>query len=537
LCLGIAPYCEDLTRQYAVVYHGDAADANGDGDGHVRLFASGIVAIHGRNELCERGLILRQVFAVAIAVFALVCGGAFLLIGRSRELPSATPPAAHELPSAIPPFASQSPVSNAIDEIRVGARVIIQGLVSRPQLNGRNARVLHFNEASGRYEVGLDDGSKLSLKPECVKRHSAGQGPAAATIPDGCCVICLEGGDPPPIQSGCACRGYSGLAHVACRVEAAQRDESNDSTWFSCRTCGNPFTGEMKIRLAQERFNRSKDLQEDDPIRLTAANNLANSLHLSEGKHAEAEALYRKCLPAQIRIFGPEHPNTLTTTSNLAGCVIAQGRNAEAETIHRKVLAARKRVLGDDHMQTMDSIAHLANSLIGQGKIKESETMYRNLWARQKTVLGHEHPYTLRSAANLAHCLRLLGRRSEAETLLRDTLSIQKRVLGEEHPESLSGAVNVATFLSEQGKFVEAEALQRSVYAARLRVFGSEHPETLNIGADVAVSVLNQGKPREACDQFDEMMPRLYRVYGPNHRITQAAEVHLKRAKSNLRNR
>jgi hypothetical protein len=108
----------------------------------------------------------------------------------------------------------------------VGATVSIQGLVSRPELNGRKCQVLSFKEVSGRYDVGLDDGTRLSLKPECVKPL---------------CAICLEDDDLKPIQSSCACRGYSGLAHVACRVtaairdsvKAAIRDERNDS-WYSC---------------------------------------------------------------------------------------------------------------------------------------------------------------------------------------------------------------------------------------------------------------------------------------------------------------
>ena len=37
---------------------------------------------------------------------------------------------------------------------------------------------------------------------------------------DGACIICLDT-SPPPIQSGCACRGDSGLAHIACLVRAA----------------------------------------------------------------------------------------------------------------------------------------------------------------------------------------------------------------------------------------------------------------------------------------------------------------------------
>jgi hypothetical protein len=39
------------------------------------------------------------------------------------------------------------------------------------------------------------------------------------------CTICLDVGDPPPIQSGCACRGDAGLAHVG----------SLGSAWLSGR--------------------------------------------------------------------------------------------------------------------------------------------------------------------------------------------------------------------------------------------------------------------------------------------------------------
>jgi hypothetical protein len=37
---------------------------------------------------------------------------------------------------------------------------------------------------------------------------------------NGTCYICYES-QPPPIQSGCACRAEGGLAHISCVVEAA----------------------------------------------------------------------------------------------------------------------------------------------------------------------------------------------------------------------------------------------------------------------------------------------------------------------------
>ena len=40
---------------------------------------------------------------------------------------------------------------------------------------------------------------------------------------DAMCFICFDAdASPAPIQSGCACRGEAGLAHVGCRVQAAE---------------------------------------------------------------------------------------------------------------------------------------------------------------------------------------------------------------------------------------------------------------------------------------------------------------------------
>ena len=61
------------------------------------------------------------------------------------------------------------------------------------------------------------------------------------------CIICLDS-DPPPIQSGCACRSDAGLAHVGCLIEkaVAQQPHRGNAVWWECQTCGQSFTGAMK---------------------------------------------------------------------------------------------------------------------------------------------------------------------------------------------------------------------------------------------------------------------------------------------------
>ena len=60
------------------------------------------------------------------------------------------------------------------------------------------------------------------------------------------CIVCLDS-DPPPIQSGCACRSDTGLAHIGCLIEkaVAQRPHRGNKVWWQCQTCGQQFTGTM----------------------------------------------------------------------------------------------------------------------------------------------------------------------------------------------------------------------------------------------------------------------------------------------------
>jgi hypothetical protein len=71
------------------------------------------------------------------------------------------------------------------------------------------------------------------------------------------CIICLET-SPPPIQSGCACRGDAGLAHIECLVQVAASQQAlrGNEVWQTCQTCKQAFTGSMQNGLAEEWHSR-----------------------------------------------------------------------------------------------------------------------------------------------------------------------------------------------------------------------------------------------------------------------------------------
>jgi hypothetical protein len=214
--------------------------------------------------------------------------------------------------------------------------------------------------------IGMPIGPKS--KTRCFPlRAGPARSPDMATDA-GACIICLDT-SPPPIQSGCACRGDGGLAHVDCLVQLAASQQAHRGTlvWRQCRTCEQDFTGSMEIGLAEAWWSRVAGQAAESLERLLAEGNLANTL-LNQGKYAQAERVLRDLHAVQMRVYGAEHPETLTSANNLAMSLSGQGKYAHAEVIQREVLGVRKRVLGAEDPGPLLRENNLAESLSGPGK-------------------------------------------------------------------------------------------------------------------------------------------------------------------------
>jgi hypothetical protein len=151
---------------------------------------------------------------------------------------------------------------------------------------------------------------------------------------NGACYICYES-QPPPIQSGCACRDEAGFVHVECMVQVAvsQAGHRGNVGWWECHTCKQMFTGAMRTGLAEAWWARVRDAVEENAERLSAALNLSQSL-CGDGKYGEAERMFREAHGILMRLLGAEHPQTLGCACEIAFCLSGQGKYAKAEQIH-----------------------------------------------------------------------------------------------------------------------------------------------------------------------------------------------------------
>ncbi|KAG9198301.1 hypothetical protein G6514_010270 [Epicoccum nigrum] len=201
----------------------------------------------------------------------------------------------------------------------------------------------------------------------------------------------------------------------------------------------------------------------------------------SDGRYKEAKELFVQVMQARKRMLGEEHPDTLSSTANLASACRNQGRWKEAEELEVQVMQTEKRVLGNEHPNTLSSKANLALTYWNQGRWKEAEKLEIGVMQMAKRVLGDEHPDTLSSMNNLASTYMNQGRWQEAEELFVQVMQARKRVLSEEHPSTLTSMNNLAFTLWSQARYEEALALLGTCFHSRQQVLGEQHHDTQSL--------------------------------------------------------
>ncbi|KAJ5851796.1 FabD/lysophospholipase-like protein [Penicillium soppii] len=291
--------------------------------------------------------------------------------------------------------------------------------------------------------------------------------------------------------------------------------------------CGDCLEFDGRYREAETMYQivleyREGVLGPEHPDTLTSVSNLGLVLN-SQGKYEEAEAMHRRDLEGSEKILGPEHPHTLASVNNLGSVLDSQGKYEEAEAMHRRALQDREIVLGPEHPHTLASVNNLGSVLDSQGKYEEAEAMHRRALEGYEKVLGPEHPHTLNSVNNLGLVFYNQGKYEEAEAMHWRALQDREIVLGPEHPDTLTSVNNLGSVFYNQGKYEEAEAMHRWALQDREIVLGPEHPDTLTSVNNLGSVLDSQGKYEEAEAMHRRALQDREIVLGPEHPHTLAS--------------
>ena len=262
------------------------------------------------------------------------------------------------------------------------------------------------------------------------------------------------------------------------------------------------------------------DLQQvlgpDHPDTLTTRSNLAGCLG-GAGRLAEATAADKALLDDQERVLGPDHPQTLTTRSNLAHWLGRAGRVAEATAAYEELLTDHLRILGPDHLDTLNTRNNLAQSLGEAGRVAEATTAYEALLDDLQRVLGPDHPHTLTTRNNLAQSLGEAGRVADAAAAYETLLDDQQRILGADHPDTLTTRNNLAHWLGEAGRAADAATAYQELLDDQQRILGADHPHTLTTRANLAHWLGRTGRVAEATTAYQASLDDHQRILGADH--------------------
>ena len=260
----------------------------------------------------------------------------------------------------------------------------------------------------------------------------------------------------------------------------------------------------------------------DHPDTLTSRSSIAGA-YRAAGRLGEAIALYEEVLADRVRVLGEDHPDTLASRNNLAGAYWAAGRLGEAIPLYERAAADSVRVLGADHPHTLTTRGNLAGAYQATGRLGEAIPLFEEVFADRRRVLGEDHPDTLASGNNLAAAYQAAGHLGEAITLYEQVLADQVQVLGPDHPDTLTSRNNLAYAYRAAGRLGEAIPLLEEVVADSVRVLGEGHPHTLVFRNDLAAAYRAAGRLGEAVPLFEEVLADRVRVLGADHPDTLAS--------------
>jgi tetratricopeptide (TPR) repeat protein len=141
------------------------------------------------------------------------------------------------------------------------------------------------------------------------------------------------------------------------------------------------------------------------------------TVHESQERYDEAEALFKRTLAGQEMQLGTKNPDVLMTAHSLANIYQLQERYNEAEALFKQALAGEEMQCGTTHPYTLMTVSCLAEVYKLQERYDEAEILFMRVLTCK---LGDEHLDTLiRTVYGLAEVYKMQERYDEAEALFK----------------------------------------------------------------------------------------------------------------------
>lgn len=103
--------------------------------------------------------------------------------------------------------------------------------------------------------------------------------------------------------------------------------------------------------------------------------NIGAQQAMSQGKHVEAENLFKQALSEAEKEYGTFDNRVATACNNLANCLRFQGKYPDAEGYYKRALEVRQKALGPLHKDEIVILENYAKLLRACNREQEAKKM------------------------------------------------------------------------------------------------------------------------------------------------------------------
>ena len=299
---------------------------------------------------------------------------------------------------------------------------------------------------------------------------------------------------------------------------------------FFLRTQGRYGASELRAMESMQIFERLYGSEHPDT--LSAIASYAHTIY-KLGRYQYATALQRQILKSREKVLGIRHRATLESLNALGSDLKALGQYREAEEIHRRAFVEKQEVLNEQpddiglQSDVLIAMSNVADVLSDQRKFVEAEQLHREALFKAELVYGRLHPDVFITRGQIAGTLRDQGRLDEAEQMYNALLKDRLELLGDRHPDTLTTLNNIAEVSARQGKYQKAEGIYREALRIEQETLGTDHPSTVNVMHNLACSAFHRKDYGQAANEFKAVLELQKKIIGPTHPRTMVTRRNL----------
>ena len=283
------------------------------------------------------------------------------------------------------------------------------------------------------------------------------------------------------------------------------------------------------LRLDEETWHlHEEEFGPDHPRTLRSMSDLASDYELA-CDYGAARQLYMKAFVLQHEPHsGVPLVEVLVTWTRLARALGLAGSYAEAQDMCEEVVDFGREKLGPEHYQTLRTTREFCVAMRRKGTRRdEALSLAREVHANFARLFGDDHPDTLAATISVTNTLRVTEQADQVLKMAEDTADRGYLLYGPDHPYRHGCAGNLALLRRLAGDPAGAASLNESALASLDATLGRDHRLSLTVAANLAGDLAALGEVAKARTLGEDTLARLRSLLGDNHPMTLGCSANL----------